>query len=399
MSTTTNFKRIALVAVAALGLGVLSSVPSNAAINADTLTMSTTAAAQTTNETYTSASAVATVSFFGAQNDSMSITAALTAAPAGNTSLPTLQLIETSSALIETNTVTAQRLVVGDTRTANSPVSIRAAASTSVTTAKFAVYLTSTNGVTAPSVVGSYTVKITPATLGTSGALQGSAAVSFTITVTTDANLSKNAAASGTVSQIVDFGSAYDPSLLGAAPTDSTVVAVKTASTTPKAVIFVKAKNAAGVVLTDTGESLTATVTGAGTLGILASGSYATSGAQTIVGKSISMRQTDYIMVFADGNAGPGTITFTGSTSGILIATKSVTFSSDVATKYAASTIAATDSSVIAVGGTTKVSALAQDAQSYLVTGLGATDIYAFSSDTAVATVGATSFGSATVGY
>jgi hypothetical protein len=86
MSTTTNFKRIALVAVAALGLGVLSSVPSNAAINADTLTMSTTAAAQTTNETYTSASAVATVSFFGAQNDSMSITAALTAAPAGNTS-------------------------------------------------------------------------------------------------------------------------------------------------------------------------------------------------------------------------------------------------------------------------------------------------------------------------
>ena len=31
MSTKTNFKRIALVAIAALGLGVLSSVPSNAA--------------------------------------------------------------------------------------------------------------------------------------------------------------------------------------------------------------------------------------------------------------------------------------------------------------------------------------------------------------------------------
>jgi len=31
MSTKTNFKRIALVAVAALGMGVLSSVPSNAA--------------------------------------------------------------------------------------------------------------------------------------------------------------------------------------------------------------------------------------------------------------------------------------------------------------------------------------------------------------------------------
>ena len=33
MSTTTNFKRIALVAVAALGLGVLSSVPATAAVS------------------------------------------------------------------------------------------------------------------------------------------------------------------------------------------------------------------------------------------------------------------------------------------------------------------------------------------------------------------------------
>ena len=33
MSTTTNFKRIALVAVAALGMGVLSSAPSQAAFS------------------------------------------------------------------------------------------------------------------------------------------------------------------------------------------------------------------------------------------------------------------------------------------------------------------------------------------------------------------------------
>ena len=60
MSTTTNFKRIALVAVAALGLGVLSSVPSQAATNADTLVLSATTAAQNTAETYTSTSATAT---------------------------------------------------------------------------------------------------------------------------------------------------------------------------------------------------------------------------------------------------------------------------------------------------------------------------------------------------
>ena len=399
MSTTTNFKRIALVAVAALGLGVLSSVPSNAAINADTVTLSSATAAQTTAETYTSTSAVATVSFFGAQNDSMSITAALTAAPAGNTSLPTLQLLETSSAVVESNTATGLRLVVGDTKTANSAVSVKAAQSTVVTTAKFAVYLTSTNGVTAPSVAGTYTVKITPAGVG-AGVLQGSTAQTLTITVSTAATLSKNVSAANSLSQIVQFGSTYDPVNVSTTTTDSSVVAVKTASTTPVAVIFAKGYNAAGVALTATGESLTATVTGSGTLGIVASGSYPTSGAQTITGKSISLRQTDYLLVFADGNAGDGTITITGSVSGVTIATKTVKFSSDTYTKFGASTIAATDSSVIAVSGTTKVSALAQDAQSYLVTGLtGGTDLYAFSSDTSVATVGTPSYGSATVGY
>jgi len=40
MSTKTTFKRIALVAVAESGFGVMSVVPSNAAINAETQTIS-----------------------------------------------------------------------------------------------------------------------------------------------------------------------------------------------------------------------------------------------------------------------------------------------------------------------------------------------------------------------
>jgi len=397
MSTTTNFKRIALVAVAALGLGVLSSVPTTAAINADTVTLSATTATQTTNETYTATSATVTVSFFGATADSMSITAALTSAPALNTALPTLQLIETSSAQIESKTVGTAKQSVGDTTAANRAVVVRAEAGTVVTTAKFAVYLA--RGVLAPTVVGSYGVKITPASVGASGALQSSAAVSLTITVTEDAGLSTKAVASGTLSQIVEYGSTYDPANVSTFSADSTVVGVKTASNTPKAVVFTKAKNAAGVVLTATGESLTASISGAGTLGLKAS--YPTSGTELIVGKSISMKQTDYLLVFADGNAGEGTITLTGSVSGNLIATEKITFSGDVATKFAASTIAATDSTVIGVGGTTKVSAIAQDAASYIVSGLTAgTDYYAFSSNTAVATVSVTgSTFSATTGY
>jgi hypothetical protein len=395
MSTTTNFKRIALVAVAALGLGVLSSVPSQATVNSDSLTLSSASATQSTAETYTAASAVATASFFGATGDSISVTAALVSAPAGNTALPVLRLTDTSSATI------VPTLAIGAAVQANTATALQAQSSSVGTTAKYAVYLATQGGTTtAPATAGTYVVKLTPATVAGSGALVAATAQTLTITVITDASLSKNVAASGSLSQIVAFGSSYDPAGVSTSTTDSAVVAVKTASTTPKAVLFVKANNAAGVVLTNTGESLTATITGAGTLGIVASGSYATSGAQTITGRSISMRQTDYIHVFSDGNAGIGTITVTGSVSGILIATKTVTFSSDKATKYAASTIASADSSVIAVAGTTKVSALAQDADGYLVTGLtGGTDIYAFSSDTAVATVATPSYGSATVGY
>jgi len=69
--------------------------------------------------------------------------------------------------------------------------------------------------------------------------------------------------------------------------------------------------------------------------------------------------------------------------------------------KFAAPTIAATDSTVINATGanTTTVSVLAQDASSNLVSGLAAgTDMYAFSSDTAVATVAYSTY-SATTGY
>ena len=53
MSTKTTFKRVALVTVAALGFGVLATVPSQATINADTFALSAATAAQTTAETAT----------------------------------------------------------------------------------------------------------------------------------------------------------------------------------------------------------------------------------------------------------------------------------------------------------------------------------------------------------
>jgi trimeric autotransporter adhesin len=167
MSTT--IKRISLVAVAALGLSLVSVVPSSAAINQDTLTLSATTAAQTTAETFTATSAVATLSFLGATGDSASVTAALVSGPAGNTALPHLRLTETASATIgEELHLQLEQLIVQTQQLC------WCRSGTAVTTAKFAVYL-GTNAITAPSVAGAYVVRITPASLGASGALLGAA--------------------------------------------------------------------------------------------------------------------------------------------------------------------------------------------------------------------------------
>jgi hypothetical protein len=72
MSTKTTFKRIALVAVAALGLGVLSVAPSSAAVSSYSLTVD----ANDTINVSESATAVLTQSYFASANlDTASVTA------------------------------------------------------------------------------------------------------------------------------------------------------------------------------------------------------------------------------------------------------------------------------------------------------------------------------------
>jgi hypothetical protein len=376
MSTTTNFKRIALVAVASLGLGVLSSVPSNAAINADSVTLSATTAAQTTAETYTATSATVTVSFFGATSDSMSVTTALTSAPAGNTALPVLRLIETSSATIASPTSVLG--AVGETYTANTAVSVRAQAGTVVTTAKFAVYLAlSTNTNSAPTVVGAYGVKITPATLGGSGALQGSVAQNLTITVTAAASLDTKAAAATTDVFIQGTTAAGY-----VASTDSVVAIPKTAAVgtaASAAFLYILPANAADT--TAAAESLTVTTT----IGGLGTAANAIQGRSLIV-KGVGTAPT-YVYIYPDGNGGKASITVT-SASGVLLSTKSVTFAG-TATKFGTAAIPATSASVIGLSGTTTtiVGAAAQDVDSNVASDA---TVYAFSSDSTKATVPAT---------
>jgi hypothetical protein len=371
MSTTTNFKRIALVAVAALGLGVLSSVPSNAAVNADTLTLSATTAAQTTAETYTASSAVATVSFFGTAGDSMSVTAALTAAPAGNTALPTLYLVETSSAVIDTDTTAGTISQLKDTFTSNAAVAVKAGSSSVVTTAKFAVYLTKGNGITAPTVAGSYTVKLTPATVGASGAIN-STAVTLTITVTEAAALETKASAATTK---VYIQGVYNPAGKSAASADSAVTFAKSPNANgtagQAAFIVVNQLNAAGGASSD---SITAEISGPGTLG---SGAYNDASR----GRSLTVKIADSITVWSDGSSGVSTITIKSATSGDTLATKTLKFYGAMASLTGTAV-----TEIIGTSGTVKVSA--KDATSVAMgTLIGTEAIYAFSSDATVATV------------
>jgi len=402
MSTTTNFKRIALVAVAALGLGVLSSVPSQATLNSDVLTLSSATAAQTTAETYTASSATVSMSFFGAKGDSMTLTTALIEAPAGSTSVPVLRLIETSSAVIDSaievlgagGTAGVTTIAVGtDSKKDSSTVGmnvtsgISAISSTSTTSIKYAIYMANQGRNVSGPTAGTYKVKITPAAKGV-GPLVNATAQTITITVTTAASASTVASATTSTAVMVS-GETADAALHA---TDSTVSTVKTLSADAAANIYVTLLNASSVAAK---ESITATITGNGTLGIGTSSSDA-----TIKGRSIILKMGEYIGVFADGNAGTGTITITSTTGGVQIGTvKTVTWTATTPTTIAAPTFGTTDSSVIAVAGTTRVWAFAKDGTNNVSGLTGGTTIWAYSSDTSVATVGTVAAYDADYGY
>jgi hypothetical protein len=402
MSTTTNFKRIALVAVAALGLGVLSSVPAQATINSDALTLSSATAAQTTAETYTATSATVTLSFFGAKGDSATVTTALISAPAGSTSVPVLRLIETSSAVIDSaievlgaggalgvTSVTVDTKQKKDSSTVgmNTTQGVSAISSTSTTSVKYAIYMANQGRNVSGPAAGEYKVKITPAAIGV-GPLVNATAQTITITVTTAAAASKVASATTSTAVMVS-GETADAALHVA---DSTVSTVKTLATTAAANIYVNLLNASGVAAS---ESITATITGSGQLGIGAARNNT-----AVKGRSIILMMSEYIGVFADGTAGTGTITITSTTGGVQIGTvKTVTWTATTATSYAAPTIAATDSSVIAAATSTTVSVFAKDGTNNVSGLTGGTTIWAYSSDTAVATVATVGSYSSTTGY
>ena len=314
MSTT--IKRVALVAVAALGLGVLSVVPSNAAPQTDSLTLSATTGTQETSDTATAGAATATLAFLAsAAGDTMSVTAQLTSAPTGNTALPVFDLVETTTGTVASNTAgSATGAVAGVVSGLTQYVGATASGAIS---AKYKVYLN------APSKVGTYVIKLTPAIVAGGGTAQA-VAQTLTITVTQKASADTTVSAAKSTSFLnrgeTASATADVTALTGsmAIPAGGNTVAVGT--------IAVTLKNAAGT--NQTGESYTATITGAGILGTGAQAATEHTFAPT--GRTVVAQYNHVIGVFPDGTSGVGTITIS-TAAGAVIATETVTFYGDVA--------------------------------------------------------------------
>ena len=350
MSTTTTFKRLALVTVAALGLGLLSVAPSSAVVAADTLTV--TDGTATVGDTATATSATASISFItnDASNDSVSVVASLVSGPSSNTLFPVLALTETTSATVDNAAPVAQADAIGTEVNAGTKFYIKGTAS-KVATAKFKIYI-GTAGSTGVVATGTYVVRITPATLPAGG-----------VATYKDVNIVVSAATQTSTNSTAHISA-------GVAAPDATtdlvaVVAANTAATaaaSAAANIKVTQLKASGSAAN---ESITAVITGPGTIG----GGPTQAGAASL-GRSITV-QTDgagvaFVNVFGDGTSGVATITLTGVTSGVVLGTKTVLFSS---TTIATLTAAAVNA-VVASSGTAKtdaVSVIAKDSNGYQI--------------------------------
>jgi hypothetical protein len=327
-----SFKKIALGVAAAMSFGVLTALPTSAAVIAPTLTIDSATDAITAGET---ATAVVTLSFISeTAADTATVLSAMFTQPTGSSKSATLSLLETTTSTVA---IAAGNLSADVNSTVGTPGYV---------TAKFTVSLV------APAVAGTYEARIITTRPSTGPS------VAWTVTVKA-ADITPSAS---TTTSILNAGE------VTTATADASVYAPKATSTDAAAVIVVTPKNAAGGSAT---ESILATVSGTGLIG------YGTN-ATTIsaLGRALVIPTGNHIGVFADGTAGVGTITLTTLT-GTVLATEKVTFYGDIA-----SIVATPVKTVISTGANVStVKAVAYDASGVTV---GAGTLNAFSSNTAI---------------
>ena len=319
MSTKTNFKRIALVAVAALGLGVLSSVPSQAAI-VGTPTVTATAGTATVAKSDSTTAATIAVRYFASTADTATVSFTLGTRPTG-AGAPNLQVTYKDSATA-TGITTTNVGTTGDSLLASVTTPIITATAGSFAAAKLGVHLASETTRLGGTYTVNYIVRYYTALGGDITTATQAGTVDIVVTDGTVA--AAGAVSAAGQSKAVMKGGATWATSGNSTDIDSVVSAVNTpSSSTPSAVIRVTQLTADGSV---SRESITVT-TNIGNVG---------NESGTSIGKTITLvGDADGIQdigVFADGTSGTASITI--KTTSVTFTAKSVVFYSTTVDKY-----------------------------------------------------------------
>jgi len=388
MSNKTTFKRIALAVVAALGFGVLASVPSSAAVSS--LTVTAVDGKATTTASDTSTAAIITVSgFVTSTNDTIVVSviedgARPTAQTGYTLGVARVGYLETTSSTassvyagetLTTNTggtVTSIKTSLADSKLATTANAFKITSSAALRDigAKFTVQFDSTNAIT----WGTYKYKAIVQAYSHDGATKTEVLgqASFSIVVAAPAAVTDAAIKTvDATKSIAIMGTAANYNATTVTP-DSVLSVAATAATTNHAVILVRTFNAKDFAAA---ESVTATISVAGTLcSVVALTDAGTCGANlTLTGAS----GTETLTVRANGTAGVAKIDI--KTTSKTFATKSLTFFATDPATYTPSL----EIPVIKVGTTNGVVEIAAlDANKNV---WGGSKLYLFSSDTAIA--------------
>ena len=330
MSTKTTIKRIALVAVAALGFGVMSVAPSSAVESGDTYTLS---ASETTVSLGSAASVtLTTAGYFGDAGDTLTVTAALKTFPATATATQIAAAISTIAfSAIDTTTAYTGGSAGGSNQNSSGTtavVGVDGAAPKLVSTrSKLSV---------TPTAVGTYTYTLTP-----SG---GTNTTALTWTVIVTARPALTAAATTALATYAYYADGTIPSRGNWASWSTTTDALTfTAYANPDnnpdlSVRVIQSNgNTTFPLIAADAVALTATVTsGPGLVAITGEGgTYDSTAARGIYAISTSAQVaalglTQYVYVFSTG--APGLVTVEIKAGSTVVGTKKINFFGNPAT-------------------------------------------------------------------
>jgi len=378
MSTKTSFKRIALVAVAALGFGLLSAAPSSAAVQSDVLTLGATTSTGVIGTAVTNTVSLTFVDT-DASAETATATVALLSSPSTSTAIPTVT--------ITTDQGTANALT-GATSASGLVLSVASTAA-GRTTGAGTISLTA-------AVAGTYVIRVTPA--------GGLTTTAQTWTVTVGAKPAITAAAT-TVHKGYDYyNDAANVAVRGtwAAPDATTDALTLNCYAYPGygcariKVVQSNGSTTAPMLAADS-VAITATATGPGLVEINGEGNtYSTQPKGTYAvetsGQNTAYGLTKYVYVWSSGV--PGAVSVVIKAGDVVLATKTVNFFEAAKTFTAAAGTGFSGSAYPVGASSTAINVTAKDPSGSIVPGA---TVYAFSSDETIATV-ATSATTASTG-